>query len=56
MSFSKIIAGVFGAVFIVILYVIIYYALKIMYKDVKNGGKKKRPSTVKGNYGLEIIN
>ena len=56
MSFSKIIAGVFGVVFIVILYVIIYYALKIMYKDVKNGGKKKRPSIVKGNYGLEIIN
>jgi pSer/pThr/pTyr-binding forkhead associated (FHA) protein len=56
MSFSKIIAGVFGVVFIVILYVIIYYALKIMYKDVKNGGKKKRPSAVKGNYGLEIIN
>ena len=43
MSFSKIIAGVFGVVFIIILYVIIYYALKIMYKDVKNGGKKRRP-------------
>ena len=28
MSFSKIIAGFFGIVFIVILYVIIYYALK----------------------------
>ena len=56
MSFSKIIAGIFGVVFIVILYVIIYYALRIMYKDVKNGGKKRRPPVAKGNYGLEIIN
>lgn len=56
MSFSRIIAGVFGIVFIVILYVIIYYALKIMYRDVKNGGKKRRPPVVKGSYGLEIIN
>lgn len=56
MSFSRIIAGVFGIIFIVILYVIIYYALKIMYRDVKNGGKKRRPPIVKGNYGLEIIN
>lgn len=55
MSFSRIIAGAFGIVFIVILYVIIYYALKIMYKDVKNGGKRRRPPVVKGNYGLEII-
>jgi hypothetical protein len=56
MSFSKMIAGIFGVVFIVILYVIIYYALKIMYKDVKNGGKKRRAPVAKGNYGLEIIN
>ena len=50
------IAGVFGLIFIVILYVIIYYALKIMYKDVKNGGKRRRPARANGNYGLEIIN
>lgn len=56
MSFSKMIAGMFGLIFIVILYVILYYALKIMYKDVKNGGKKKRPARANGNYGLEIIN
>lgn len=56
MDFSKMITGIFGVVFIVILYVIIYYALKIMYKDVKNGGKKRRPPMAKGNYGLEIIN
>lgn len=55
MSFSKLIAGIFGVIFIVILYVIIYYALKIMYKDVKNGGKKRRPALAKGNYGLEVI-
>lgn len=56
MSFSKMIAGAFAIFFIVILYVIIYYALKIMYKDVKNGGKKKRPAAMsRGNYGLEII-
>ena len=56
MSFSKMIAGIFGVVFIIILYVIIYYALKIMYRDVKNGGKKRRPPIAKGNFGLEIIN
>lgn len=56
MSFTKMIAGAFGLIFIVILYVIIYYALKIMYKDVKNGGKKKRPARANGSYGLEIIN
>lgn len=55
MSFSKIIAGIFAVIFIVILYVIIYYALKIMYKDVKNGGKKRKPALIRGNYGLEII-
>ena len=56
MSFSKMIGWIFGVVFIIILYVIIYYALKIMYRDVKNGGKKRRPPVAKGNYGLEIIN
>lgn len=56
MSFSRMIAGMFGLIFIVILYVIIYYALKIMYKDVKNGGKRRRPARANGNYGLEIIN
>lgn len=55
MSFSKMVELVFGLIFIIILYVIIYYALKIMYKDVKNGGKKRRPPRINGNYGLEII-
>ena len=55
MSFSKMVGLGFGLVFIIILYVIIYYALKIMYKDVKNGGKKRRPPRTNSNYGLEII-
>ena len=38
MSFGKLFTFVFGIIFIILLYVIIYYALKIMYKDVKTGG------------------
>ncbi len=56
MDFSKLLTGIFGLFFIVILYVIIYYALKIMYKDVKNGGKKRRPVNNGKSYGLEILN
>lgn len=41
MSFSRIIAGFFGIVFIIILYVIIYYALKIMYRMLKTEGRKE---------------
>ena len=45
-------ASIMGVIFIFILYIIIYYALKIMYRDVKDGRKK---SYNKGNrYGLEI--
>ena len=56
MSFSNIMVQfVFKPIFIIILYVILYYALKIMYKDVKNGGKKRRPPRNNGKYGLEII-
>ena len=55
MDFTKAMAGIFGLFFLVILYVIIYYALKIMYKDVKNGGKKRRPSNSNKYYGLEVI-
>ena len=55
MDFTKAMAGIFGLFFIVILYVIIYYALKIMYKDVKNGCKKRRPSNSNKYYGLEVI-
>lgn len=54
MSFSKLTAAVFGIAFIIILYVIIYYALKIMYKDVKNGGRRKS-SRSKKSYGIEVV-
>ena len=45
-------------IFIIILYVIIYYALRIMYKDVKNGdGKRRRtPNQVKKKtIGIEVV-
>ncbi len=51
--FSKLMTWVFGIIFIVILYSIIYYALKIMYKDVKDGKKKKAPG--KKAHGLEVL-
>ena len=54
MSFSKLSAVVFGIIFIILLYLIIFFALKIMYKDVKNGGKR-RPSARRKSFGLEVI-
>ena len=51
--FSKLMTWVFGVIFIVILYSIIYYALKIMYKDVKGGKKKNAPG--KKAHGLEVL-
>lgn len=54
MDFSKLITFVFGVIFIFILYFIIYYALKIMYKDVKGGGKKKK-TTHSRKYGIEVL-
>lgn len=55
MDFSKISALVFGIAFIVILYAIILFALRIMYKDVKSGGRR-RPSNSKKSYGIEVVN
>lgn len=43
MELSKIVGGIFAIIFSIILFVIIRYALKIMYKDVKNGTKKNKP-------------
>lgn len=43
MDFTKIIGGIFAIGFSIILFLIIRYALKIMYKDVKNGTKKNKP-------------
>ena len=42
MSLNRITSFIFGIIFIVILYNIIYYALKVMYKDVRTGKKSKR--------------
>jgi pSer/pThr/pTyr-binding forkhead associated (FHA) protein len=54
MDFSKLSAMFFGVIFIIILYFIIFYALKIMYKDVKGGGRRK-PQIRKKNHGLEVL-
>ena len=54
MSFGKVVTFAFGIIFIILLYVIIYYALKIMYKDVKTGGKTKGNNSDRV-YGLEVI-
>lgn len=54
MSFGKLVTFTFGIVFIILLYVIIYYALKIMYKDVKTGGKARNNSS-SIRYGIEVI-
>lgn len=51
MDLSKL-SIVFKVVIIGVIYCIIFYALKIMYKDMKNGNKKR---TVRKNYGLEIV-
>lgn len=45
---------VFKIIIIGIIYLIIFYALGIMYKDMKNGDKKVRKR--KKEFGLEIIN
>ena len=54
MGFSKLMTLVFGVAFMIILYFIIYYALKIMYKDVKGSGRRKQ-SSAKKNYGIEVL-
>ncbi|WP_291650642.1 FHA domain-containing protein [Clostridium sp.] len=54
MGFSRLMTLVFGVAFMIILYFIIYYALKIMYKDVKGGGRRKQ-SSAKKNYGIEVL-
>jgi pSer/pThr/pTyr-binding forkhead associated (FHA) protein len=49
---SKLLRPIFTTVIIGIIYAIIFLSLRIMYKDVKNGDKKRR---VKKTLGLEII-
>jgi hypothetical protein len=47
-------SGIFKYIIIGIIYAIIIFALRIMYKDMKNGDKKQvRPS--KKTFGLEVI-
>ena len=55
MSFTKLMSGVFAVFFAIILYVIIYYSLKIMYKDVNKSGKKRMKAKGAFTFGLEII-
>ncbi len=48
MDFDQLAGLFFGVIFIIILYSIILYALRIMYKDVK-GGKRKVINTTQKN-------
>lgn len=52
MNFADLIKPILGVLVIAIIYVIIFMALRIMYKDVKSGDKKK---VLKKAYGLEVI-
>jgi len=52
MDFSKL-SLIFKVVIIAIIYIIIFTALKIMYKDIK-GGSKGRKESIR-SFGLEII-
>lgn len=52
MELAKILRPVFAFVICGIVYVIIFLALRIMYKDVKNGDKRK---VLKKSWGLEVI-
>ncbi|AYD39387.1 FHA domain-containing protein [Clostridium fermenticellae] len=46
---------IFKIVIIAIIYIIIMVALRIMYKDIKNGGRKSKRLT-RRSFGLEIVN
>ncbi|NLM34757.1 MAG: FHA domain-containing protein [Clostridiales bacterium] len=52
MDFADLLKPILGVLVIVIIYVIIFMALRIMYKDVKSGDKKK---ALKKAYGLEVV-
>lgn len=53
MDLSKL-SLIFKIIIIGIIYIIIFLALRIMYKDIKNGGKKSRNSNKK-SFGLEVV-
>jgi hypothetical protein len=52
MDFADLIKPILGVIVIAIIYVIIFMALRIMYKDVKSGDKKK---VLKKALGLEVL-
>lgn len=51
MDFAKI-SLIFKFLIIAIVYIIIFFALKIIYKDIKNGGRKKGS---RSTFGIEIV-
>ncbi|AND86020.1 FHA domain-containing protein [Clostridium tyrobutyricum] len=53
MDLSKL-SLIFKIVIIGIVYIIIFWALRIMYKDIKNGGKRVRVSN-RRSFGLEVL-
>lgn len=53
MDLSKL-SLIFKIIIIAIVYIIIFLALRIMYKDIKNGGRRARAGNRK-SFGLEII-
>lgn len=52
MDFSRL-TVIFRFIIIGIIYIIILFALRIMYKDIKSGGRKKAPR--KRSFGLEVL-
>ena len=52
MDLSKFVTAFFGIAIIIIIYLIIFFSLRIMYKDVKNGDKKRR---IHKKLGLEVV-
>ncbi|WP_040213295.1 FHA domain-containing protein [Clostridium polynesiense] len=55
MSFMKLLSFGFTIIFVVIIYFIIFYALKIMYKDVKTGNKRRSSDSPEYELGLEVL-
>lgn len=53
MDLSKL-SLIFKIIIIAIVYIIIFLALRIMYKDIKNGGRRARAGNRK-SFGLEIV-
>lgn len=53
MDLSKL-SLIFKLIIIGIVYIIIFFALRIMYKDIKNGGRRAKVGNRK-SFGLEII-